>query len=92
MAVLGGLKRRERISARLGDILRHLYLASATLKRFEDDGRPAMDLPIVEWVIKRLSISIRKSHASTATKLSQSSGCYVKPYYHFSIRLSLCAT
>lgn len=53
MAVLGGgLKRRERISARLGDILSHLYLASATLKRFEDDGRPAMDLPIVEWVIK----------------------------------------
>jgi len=53
MAVLGGgLKRRERISARLGDILSHLYLASATLKRFEDDGRPAMDLPIVEWGIK----------------------------------------
>lgn len=53
MAVLGGgLKRRERISARLGDILSHLYLASATLKRFEDDGRPTMDLPIVEWVIK----------------------------------------
>ena len=38
--VFGGeLKRRERLSARLGDILSQLYLISATLKRFEDDGR-----------------------------------------------------
>ncbi|TPW01225.1 MAG: hypothetical protein FD124_3761, partial [Alphaproteobacteria bacterium] len=39
MAVLGGsLKRREKISARLGDVLSMLYLCSAALKRFEDDG------------------------------------------------------
>ncbi|CSB30581.1 Acyl-CoA dehydrogenase%2C short-chain specific [Vibrio cholerae] len=50
MAVLGGsLKRRERLSARLGDILSQLYLSSATLKRFENDGRPAEDLPLVYW-------------------------------------------
>ncbi len=50
MAVLGGsLKRKERLSARLGDILSQLYLSSATLKRFEDDGRPAEDLPFVHW-------------------------------------------
>lgn len=50
MAVLGGsLKRRERLSARLGDILSQLYLSSATLKRFENDGRPAEDLPLVHW-------------------------------------------
>ncbi|EOY4608070.1 acyl-CoA dehydrogenase FadE [Vibrio cholerae] len=50
MAVLGGsLKRRERLSARLGDILSQLYLSSATLKRFENDSRPAEDLPLVHW-------------------------------------------
>jgi acyl-CoA dehydrogenase len=50
MLVLGAeLKRRERLSARLGDILSQLYLLSATLKRFEDDGRPESDLPLVRW-------------------------------------------
>ncbi|PAR47067.1 acyl-CoA dehydrogenase FadE [Vibrio metoecus] len=50
MAVLGGsLKRKERLSARLGDILSQLYLSSATLKRFENDGRPQEDLPLVHW-------------------------------------------
>lgn len=50
---LGGtLKRRERLSARLGDILSMLYLCSATLKRFEDDGRPTADLPLLHWSIQ----------------------------------------
>ncbi|MDX6917709.1 acyl-CoA dehydrogenase FadE [Pectobacterium carotovorum] len=53
MAVLGGsLKRRERISARLGDILSQLYLASATLKRYEDEGRQKADLPLVHWGVQ----------------------------------------
>jgi acyl-CoA dehydrogenase len=39
MGVLGGkLKRREKISGRLADALAWLYLASATLKRFHDEG------------------------------------------------------
>ncbi|MEO5657224.1 MAG: acyl-CoA dehydrogenase [Nitrospiria bacterium] len=50
MAVVGGgLKRKESLSARLGDVLSYLYLASAALKRFEDQGRPAADLPLVQW-------------------------------------------
>lgn len=53
MGVLGGsLKRRERISARLGDILSHIFLASAVLKRYEDEGRNTADLPLVHWSIK----------------------------------------
>jgi len=53
MFVLGGsLKRRERLSARLGDILSQLYLASAALKRFADDGGPADDLPLLHWSIQ----------------------------------------
>ncbi|HVQ61020.1 MAG TPA: acyl-CoA dehydrogenase [Burkholderiales bacterium] len=53
MLVLGGsLKRRERVSARLGDVLSMLYLASATLKRFEDEGRQEADLPLVHWSVQ----------------------------------------
>ena len=49
LALGGSLKRREKISARLGDALSMLYLASATLKRYEDDGRQQADLPLVHW-------------------------------------------
>ncbi len=53
MAVLGGsLKRRERISARLGDVLSQLYLASAVLKRYDDEGRQEADLPLVHWGVQ----------------------------------------
>ena len=50
MGVLGGqLKRRENISARLGDVLSYLYLASAVLKRFEDDKCLPEDEPLMHW-------------------------------------------
>jgi len=53
MLSLGGeLKRRELVSARLGDVLSHLYLASATLKRFEDEGRQQDDLPMVHYALQ----------------------------------------
>lgn len=53
MLSLGGeLKRRELLSARLGDVLSHLYLASATLKRFEDEGRQQQDLPMVDYALQ----------------------------------------
>ncbi|WP_131110988.1 acyl-CoA dehydrogenase [Sulfuricystis thermophila] len=52
LLVMGGsLKRREKLSARLGDILAALYLMSATLKRFEDEGRQAADAPLAHWAI-----------------------------------------
>lgn len=55
MAVLGReLKRREKISARLGDVLSNLYFASAVLKRFHQDGEPAEDLPVVSWACQQL--------------------------------------
>ncbi|WP_338593401.1 acyl-CoA dehydrogenase [Shewanella khirikhana] len=53
MLILGGeLKRREMLSARLGDVLSELYLASATLKLFEDNGRQHDDLPTVHYVMQ----------------------------------------
>jgi acyl-CoA dehydrogenase len=51
-AMGGELKRRESISARLGDVLSELYLLSCTLKCFEDDGMRADDLPLVEWAVR----------------------------------------
>ena len=51
--LLGGeLKRREKISARLGDVLSQLYLASCTVKRWHDDGCPQVDLPFVLWALE----------------------------------------
>jgi acyl-CoA dehydrogenase len=52
MGVLGGaLKRKEKLSARLGDVLAMLYLCSATLKRYEDEGRQQADAPLMHWAI-----------------------------------------
>ena len=53
MLALGAdLKRKERISARLGDVLSQLYLASATLKRYNDEGRKSSDLPLLQWAVE----------------------------------------
>ncbi len=55
MFTLGGeLKRRELISARLGDILSYLYLASMVLKHYQDQNEPPDDLPLVEWACRTL--------------------------------------
>ena len=55
MLTLGGeLKKRELLSARLGDVLSSMYLASSVLKHFENQGRRATDLPLVEWSVRTL--------------------------------------
>ena len=52
MFVMGGdLKRKEKLSARLGDILSLMYLCSATLKRYEAEGRQSEDAPLLHWSI-----------------------------------------
>ncbi len=57
----GGLKKRELLSARLGDILSSMYLASCVLKHFENQGRRATDLPLVEWSIRTLMYQAQES-------------------------------
>ena len=53
MLMFGGeLKRKERLSARLGDVLSQLYLASAVLRYYEGNGRAAADLPYVRWNVE----------------------------------------
>lgn len=55
MLTLGGkLKVKELLSARLGDVLSSMYLASAVLKHFENQGRHAADIPLVEWSVRTL--------------------------------------
>jgi acyl-CoA dehydrogenase len=55
MLTLGGeLKRKELLSARLGDVLSYLYLASMVLKHYQDQGQPPEDLPLVEWACRTL--------------------------------------
>ncbi|TKB51982.1 acyl-CoA dehydrogenase [Ferrimonas aestuarii] len=54
MATLGGsLKQKEMISARLGDVLSQLYLASAVLRHFEAEGRQQGDLPLVHYSVEK---------------------------------------
>jgi acyl-CoA dehydrogenase len=53
MLVLGGeLKRKEGLSARLGDVLSYLYLASSALKYFRDHDCQADDRAHLEWCLQ----------------------------------------
>ena len=55
MLTLGGyLKKKESLSARLGDVLSCMYLSSMVLKHYENQGRPEDDLPMVEWACRTL--------------------------------------
>ena len=65
MAFLGGdLKRKQRLSGRMADILSDLYLLSAVLRRYEDDGRLAEDRPVVEAIARDLCYSLEQSFAA----------------------------
>lgn len=57
----GSLKRKEMLSARLGDVLSELYLLSAVMKRWHDDGHLAADFPLVEWTAADSLARIAKS-------------------------------
>jgi acyl-CoA dehydrogenase len=60
MLFLGGdLKRRESLSARLGDVLSQLYLAACTLKRWHDEGCQPADLPFVEWAVQDAQMRVQ---------------------------------
>lgn len=53
LLVLGGdLKRQECLSARLGDVLSQLYLASAALKYYQNHHAQPDDLAYLEWVLQ----------------------------------------
>jgi acyl-CoA dehydrogenase len=62
MLLLGGkLKFKEKLSGRLGDVLSHLYIASAMLKRYEDDGRPATEQPLLAYAFHDTAFKIERA-------------------------------
>jgi acyl-CoA dehydrogenase len=64
LLTLGGrFKFRETLSGRLADALIHLYMGSAILKQFEDDGRPEADLPLLRWAMDDSLFTIQHSLA-----------------------------
>lgn len=65
VAFLGGdLKRKQRLSGRMADILSDLYLISAVLKRFEDEGGIAEDRPVVDAIVRDRVYAIEQSFAA----------------------------
>ena len=62
MLLLGGsLKRKERLSARLADALSYMYLASAAVKRFEDNGAHSTELPLLQWACRFSLYKVQES-------------------------------
>jgi len=62
MGVLGGkLKFKERLSARLGDVLSQLYIASSVLKYFLHHGQPAGDEAHMRWALDNCLFEIAKA-------------------------------
>jgi len=65
VAFLGGdLKRKQRLSGRMADILSDLYLLSAVLKRYEDEGRVREDAPLIDAIAKDHLFAIEQSFAA----------------------------
>ncbi len=70
MLIYGGaLKRKEKISGRLADCLSQLYLGSAVLKRFEDQGRPDSDRVLVDWAMADILYRIQAAMAGVLANL-----------------------
>lgn len=61
-AILGGnLKRKERLSARLGDVLSYLYIASAVLNLYEKHHRPKDEALHVHWAMQTCFYRIQQA-------------------------------
>jgi acyl-CoA dehydrogenase len=73
MLTLGGaLKRRETLTGRFADLLSWMYLGSATLRRFEAEGRQPEDLPLVHWALQYALAQIQQAIEGIISNLSLS--------------------
>ena len=62
MGSLGGtLKAREMITGRFADVLSWMYIGTATLRRYEAEGRRKEDLPFVQYCLDRALLEIQKA-------------------------------
>ncbi|MDO5687027.1 MAG: acyl-CoA dehydrogenase [Neisseria sp.] len=70
MGSLGGsLKFREKLSARLGDVLSNLFIASAVLKRFHDQNQPEADIPLMQYAAERALADAEEAMAGVIQNL-----------------------
>lgn len=61
MGSLGGqLKMKEKITGRFADIFSHMYMSTAVLKRFKEEGQREEDLPYVQFFLKHSMAEIQK--------------------------------
>ena len=67
----GALKRKEMLSARFGDILSELYLLSAALKRWQDEGRQREDFAALKWCMASGFRTIENRFAEILANLHQ---------------------
>ncbi len=56
----GGFKRKESLSGRLGDILSYIYIGSAVLKKYYDEGELAEEQPLIKWIMEYLCYEIEE--------------------------------
>ncbi len=66
----GSLKRREKISARLGDVLAQLYIASTVLKQYENHGRQQDELPFVDKAVQQCLFDAQSALLQTCRNFS----------------------
>lgn len=70
LAILGGsLKRKEKISGRLADVLSNMYVLTAILKHYENEGEPAEDLPLLRWACDDALLNIQTALKGVMTNL-----------------------
>lgn len=66
----GSLKRQEKLTGRFADILTWLYLGTATLRRYEAEGRQPEDLPMVHWVMQYAFTQMQEAFEGIFSNLS----------------------
>ena len=66
----GSLKRHEKLAGRFADVLTWMYLATATLRRYEAEGRQTDDLPVVQWALDYAFARIQTAFEGIASNLS----------------------
>ncbi|OGO93126.1 MAG: acyl-CoA dehydrogenase [Coxiella sp. RIFCSPHIGHO2_12_FULL_44_14] len=61
LCVGASIKWKESLSARLGDVLSHLYMACAVVKLYGDSGKRAGDWPFAEWTLNYCLAAIQRA-------------------------------
>ncbi len=77
----GSLKRREKLSGRFADALAWMYIGSATLKRFHDEGRPEEDQVLLKWSMEFAMFQLETALAGVIANLPlRPVAWFVKPF------------